>query len=210
MLTSQVEATGGALPYEAWLERSATLPECSRELAELAVLLLSRSRIDARPVPGLEDAPLQMHAGYRSREILAAVGYHTGVRRGPLRSGVVPLTDRRTELLFVTLDKSEGFHDRIAYHDYAVSDRRFHWQTQNSAGPNGKAGRRYLESRANGWAFQLFVRPTQADAYRVCGPLRLESPDDIGGDRPMNITWTLDVPLSPKLFAEFSVLRGQG
>ncbi len=91
-----------------------------------------------------------------------------------------------------------------------VSDRRFHWQTQNSAGPSCKAGRRYLESRDNGWAFQLFVRPTQADGYRVCGPLRLTSSDDIGGDRPMNITWTLDVPLWPKLFAEFSVLRGQG
>jgi hypothetical protein len=29
------------------------------------------------------------------------------------------------------------------------------------------------------------------------------------GDRPMNITWTLGIPLPPKLFAEFSVLRGQ-
>ncbi len=101
-----------------------------------------------------------------------------------------------------------SFSSNSAAADYAVSDRRFHWQTQNSAGPNSKAGRRYLESRDNGWAFQLFVRPTQADAYQVCGPLRLESPDGIGGDRPMNIKWTLDVPLSPKLFAEFSVLRG--
>jgi hypothetical protein len=40
----------------------------------------------------------------------------------------------------VTLDKSEGYHDRIAYHDYAISPERFHWQTQYSAGPDTPAG----------------------------------------------------------------------
>ena len=60
-------------------------------------------------------------------------------------------------ILFVTLDKSEGYHDRIAYHDYAVSAERFHWQTQNSAGPDTLSGQRYLESRTNGWQFQLFA-----------------------------------------------------
>jgi hypothetical protein len=42
-----------------------------------------------------------------------------------------------------------------------------------------------------------------------CGPVRLTSAEDIIGDRPMSVTWTLDVPLTPKLFTEFSVLRGQ-
>ena len=119
------------------------------------------------------------------------------------------MQDRRVELLFVTLDKSEGFHDRIAYHDYAVSPHRLHWQTQNSAGPHTKAGRRYIESATNGWTFQLFVRVRPSDPYRACGPVRLTSDDDVTGDRPMSITWTLGVPLPPKLFAEFSVLRGQ-
>jgi hypothetical protein len=36
----------------------------------------------------------------------------------------------------------------------------------------------------------------------------LASPEDISGDRPMSIEWTLEVPLPPKLFGEFSVLRG--
>jgi hypothetical protein len=175
----------------------------------LADVLIARSRLDARPVPGLEDAPLAIHARYRIREILAAVGYQTATRRGPMRSGVLPLSDRRVELLFVTLDKSSGFHDRIAYSDYAMSPSRFHWQTQNTAGPDTPAGRRYLESGSNGWRFQLFVRKTKADAYHPCGPVRLDSLDDVRGDRPMSIEWTLEVPLPPRLFAEFSVLRGQ-
>jgi hypothetical protein len=158
----------------------------------------------------MEDVPLQLHGSYRIREILTAVGFLTAERRTPFQAGVLGLRDRRTELLFVTLDKSSGFHDRIAYHDYAVSPTRFHWQTQNSAGPDTVSGRRYIESRTNGWTFQLFVRVTTAEPYRVCGPVYLASPEDVSGDRPMSIEWTLRVALPGRMFGELSVLRGQG
>jgi hypothetical protein len=129
----------------------------------------------------------------------------TALRRAPFQAGVLPLTGRKTELLFVTLDKSEGYHDRIAYRDYAVSAERFHWQTQNSAGPDTPGGRRYVESPTNGWQFQLFVRPRKGEAYRACGRVVLESAE---GDRPMSIVWKLEIPLPVRLFREFSVLRG--
>ena len=209
MLAYQIDSGRQPLAYEAMLARFAEHPACAEELGELANVLVARSRIEAQALPGLEDVPLQLHGAYRIREILTAVGYLTAERRTPFQAGVLALQDRRTELLFVTLDKSEGFHDRIAYHDYAVSPGRFHWQTQNTAGPNTKAGRRYIESATNGWTFQLFVRVNTSDPYRACGPVRITSAEDLTGDRPMNITWTLDVPLPPKLFAEFSVLRGQ-
>ena len=80
---------------------------------------------------------------------------------------MLPLQNRKVELLFVTLDKSEGFHDRIAYHDYAISTELFHWQSQNSAGPDTPAGRRYIESPNNGWSFQL----SSAEAKEI--PIRL-------------------------------------
>jgi len=110
------------------------------------------------------------------------------------------------ELLFVTLDKSEGFHDAIAYHDYAISADRFHWQSQNSAGPETAAGQRYLNSPANGWSFQIFIRRNQREPYRACGPLVLEK---ASGEKPMSIEWRMGVPLPVRLFQEFSVLRGQ-
>ena len=209
MLAYQIDSGRDALPYEAMLARFAKNPACAEELKELADILGARSRIEARAIPGLEDVPLQLHGAYRIREILTSVGYLTAERRVPFQAGVLALQDWSVELLFVTLDKSEGFHDRIAYHDYAVSPDRFHWQTQNSAGPHTKAGRRYLESRSNGWTFQLFVRVRTSDPYRACGPVRIVTADDITGDRPMSITWTLGVPLPPKLFGELSVLRGQ-
>ena len=174
------------------------------ELRELAALLQARTTLPAMPLPGMEDTPLVLHASYGIREVLTAVGWLTANRRNPFQAGVLALPARRTELLFVTLDKSEGYHDRIAYHDYAISAERFHWQTQNSAGPDTLAGRRYLHSAPEGWKYQLFVRVRKGDVYRACGPVLMESAE---GDRPMTIIWRLASPLPVKLFREFSVLR---
>ncbi len=194
-----------AAGHEAFAERLQRHPAIAAELVELAGLLQARSTLGARAVPGLEVTLLCLHAAYGAREVLTAVGWLTAARRAPFQAGVLPLTARKTELLFVTLDKSEGYHDRIAYRDYAISAERFHWQTQNSAGPDTPGGRRYLESASNGWQFQLFVRPRKGDAYRACGRVRLESAE---GDRPMSIVWKLEIALSARLFREFSVLRG--
>ena len=209
MLAYQVDSGRAPIPFQQFVERVTASPACADELGELAAVLAARTRIERRAVPGLRDAPLQLHGAYRSREILTAVGHQTATVRPFFGEGVLTLKSRMIQLLFVTLDKSQGFHSSIAYRDYAVSPGRFHWQSQNSAGPDTMGGRRYLESPANGWAFQLFVRVSVDDPYRACGPVRLASDDDVTGDRPMSITWTLEVPLPPKLFSDFSVLRGQ-
>lgn len=196
------EQKGGAASF---VNRLHSRPALADELLELTGLLQARCALPPTPVPGLEDTPLVLHAGYGIREVLTAVGWLTADRRTPFQAGVLALAARKTELLFVTLDKSEGYHDRIAYHDYAISAERFHWQTQNSAGPDTPAGRRYLEGVREGWQFQLFVRARKGAAYRACGPVLLESSE---GGRPMTIIWRLARPLPARLFREFSVLRG--
>lgn len=190
---------------DAFMQRLRRHPAIGSELVELSLLLQSRSTLGSTALPGLEDTPLRLHAAYGVREVLTAVGWLTASRRAPFQAGVLPLAARKTELLFVTLDKSEGYHDRIAYHDYAISTERFHWQTQNSAGPDTRAGRRYLENPDNGWSFQIFIRPRRGAPYRACGPVTLDSCE---GDRPMSITWRFARPLPVRLFREFSVLRG--
>jgi hypothetical protein len=212
MLAHQVIPGTQPLPWREFLAQLQALPTCCDELRQIADFLEPRSRLphSAGPIPGLEQFPLKLHAAYRIREILTAVGFQTERSRPAFREGVLRLGDLATEILLVTLDKSDALHARVAYHDYAISPSRFHWQTQNAAGPNTKAGRRYIESLTDGWAFQLFVRSTKEDPYRPCGPVRIQSPADITGDRPMNIEWTLDVPLPARMFSELSVLRGQG
>ena len=206
MLTYQIDASNDRVgSVEVFAERlSRHAPVCD-ELVELAGVLQVRSSLPQEAVPGLEDTPLCLHASYSAREILTAVGWLTSDRRTPFRAGVLPLDSRRTELLFVTLDKSEGFHDRIAYHDYAISAARFHWQTQSTARPDRGAGLRYVQSATNGWQYQLFVRTTKGAAYRACGRVTLESHE---GSQPMSIVWRLETPLPARLFREFSVLRG--
>ena len=206
MLAYQIEAGHAQLGSGAdFLARLVQFPELCAELGELAQALASRPLRPATPIPGLEDVPLSLHGSYGIREILTAVGWLHAERRTPLQAGVLALHDRQTELLFVTLDKREGYHERIAYRDYAISPERFHWQSQNAAGPATAAGRRYLQSPGNGWQFQLFVRTSKGAPYRACGPVLLE---DAQGSKPMSIHWRLQVPLPVRLYQEFSVLRG--
>ncbi|MEI7970681.1 MAG: DUF3427 domain-containing protein [Betaproteobacteria bacterium] len=206
MLAYQVDGAAARLGTgEAFAARIAAHAAQREELAELADVLQGRTVLRAQAVPGLEDLPLCLHAAYEIREILTAVGWLTPSRRSPFQAGVLALQDRQTELLFVTLDKSDGYHERIAYRDYALSPELFHWQSQNAAGPLTMVGRRYLESPQNGWTFQLFVRVSRDDPYRACGPVSLVHAE---GEKPMTIHWQLAVPLPVRLFQDFSVLRG--
>lgn len=206
MLVYQIDGRSDQLASpEEFMRRLRHHPAICEELQELTEMLQARTSLSADSLPGLADTPLCLHAAYTAREVLTAVGWLTALRRQPFQAGVLALHSRKTELLFVTLDKTEGYHHRIAYHDYAISADRFHWQTQNSAGSDTPMGRRYLEGHSEGWQFQLFVRPRKGDPYRACGPVSLESSE---GDRPMTIVWRLNVPLPIRLFREFSVLRG--
>jgi len=106
--------------------------------------------------------------------------------------------------MFVTLDKSSGYHETVNYQDYAISPGRFHWQTQNSAAPDTPMGKQYLGSPGNGWKYQLFIRAHRDAPYVACGPVTLK---ESAGARPMNMVWEL-TPLSARLSRQFSILRG--
>jgi hypothetical protein len=181
-------------------------PALRDELIELFDLLEEESTVTCQPLPEAPaDWPLTLHARYERREIQTAVGHLTPGSRPLFFEGCLPLPDLKIELMFVTLDKSEGFSERVQYHDYAISPERFHWQTQNRAGVNNATGRRYLDAPDNGWRFQLFVRENQESAYIALGPVTLEQAE---GDRPISITWRLTHPMPLEVFRRFSVLRG--
>jgi superfamily II DNA or RNA helicase/HKD family nuclease len=194
--------TFGGLEF---LRRLQTNPRMAEELKDVATWLDEASLLDPKPLPGAPDHwPLRLHGAYDIREILTAVGHATSAKRPMFREGVLPLKAEKIELLFVTLDKREGYHAGIAYHDYAISPDLFHWQTQNSAGPDTAAGKRYLESDQNGWQFQLFVREAKGLPYRALGPVKLVATE---GNRPMSVTWRLETSLPLAFMHRFSVIR---
>jgi len=188
-----------------FLDRLHAHPWMAEELKEVATWLDEATLLDSVPLPSAPAHwPLRLHAAYDIREILTAVGWLRPDRRAPFQSGVLPLADEKIELLFVTLDKRTGYHAGIAYHDYAISPELFHWQTQNTAGPDTPGGRRYLESDGNGWTFQLFVRGAKGFPYRALGRVRMVS---VEGDRPMSVTWALDSRLPAAMWKSFGILR---
>lgn len=181
-------------------------PALREELLEIVDWLEDETAISSHSLPDApSDWPLTLHARYGRREIQTAVGHLTPSARPLFNEGCLLLAGPQIELMFVTLDKREGFSERVQYHDYAISPERFHWQTQNRAGFDNATGRRYLDSRENGWRFQLFVREDQNSAYVALGPVVLESHE---GDRPISITWQLKHPMPIEIFRRFSVLRG--
>lgn len=191
-----------ALPNK-WLREMLASERLRQELNSVRVLLESQCRLLHRPVPGLESTRLCLHASYTPLEIGIEVGWFTEKRNAPITAGVLALNEIKTELFFVTLDKSEGFHENIAYQDCAISQTIFKWQTQNSAKPNSPVGRRYLESATNGWQFQLFVRVKKGDPFTALGPVELRSAE---GSGPMTIYWNLVCPMGAALFREFNAI----
>jgi len=191
---------------DAFLTLLTNNPAVLAELREVCDVLRERSSLEPLHLPATPSAwMLVLHGRYMRAEILAAVDYANALKRPLSDGGCLVLEPSKIELLFVTLDKSEGFAEHVQFKDYAVSPELFHWQTQNRAGPNNMTGRRYVESPGNGWTFQLFVREDRNAAYVAVGLVQLVSYE---GDRPISITWRLETPLPAELFRKFSVLRG--
>ncbi len=153
--------------------------------------------------------PLQLHARYRQDEILAALraGGASGIPR--LQGGVYFEPASNTDVLLVTLRKTEGnFSPTTMYRDYAISPSLFHWESQNSAHAGTEAGRRYVSGTSN---VVLFVREVQeqangvAEAYAFLGKVTLESWE---GERPMQVVWRLAHPMPGPLYAHATVAAG--
>jgi hypothetical protein len=79
-----------AAGHEAFLERMERSPSHRGRAGGAVCLLQARSTLGA-PVPGLEDTPLCLHAGYGAREVLTAVGWLTASRRVPFQAGTLSL-----------------------------------------------------------------------------------------------------------------------
>jgi len=143
--------------------------------------------------------PLKVHARYTRDQILAAFGLSTFDKKSSSREGVAVNKQLNTELLFINLIKSEeNFSPTTMYDDYAINETLFHWQSQNSAGPETSKGRSYIKHLRTGKVILLFVREKSKDefgntmGYVFVGEGKLK---DHYGAKPMNIKWELQEPL---------------
>ena len=119
-----------------------------------------------------------------------------------MREGVLHLPDIKVDVFFVTLHKTEKeYSPTTMYQDYAINDRLFHWQSQSTTSAESPTGRRYVEHEQNGYTVLLFGREYKsrnslAQPYSFLGPAHYVTHS---GNRPVNITWRLEHPLSARL-----------
>jgi superfamily II DNA or RNA helicase len=181
-----------------------------RELRELLAVLSDRCRRVTLPSP---DAALRTHATYTRFEVMAAFDERTkkgGVKK--TQTGVYPLKHLHTDLLFVTLEKSErGFTATTMYRDYPLSPSQFHWESQSSCHPGTPTGRRHIQTGHDHHHAILLVREAQKDDRGVAMPyVNLGEVRYLRhvGVRPMRIEWELATDMPAELYQHAKLAAG--
>jgi len=180
------------------------------EVKEIVNWLEAHVDIETRPIASVPaDVPLELYGCYSREEQLILFGRITAEKSVNAQSGVYRV-DNQTELLWVTLNKSDkDFSPSTQYEDYAINEKLFQWQSQNSAS-HDNAGCRYVLQLQNHQQFLLFVREQKKDAYGLTeayyclGPVHYVSSR---GDRPMTITWQMESAIPAKILEKAEKLR---
>jgi superfamily II DNA or RNA helicase/HKD family nuclease len=179
-------------------------PQVVAELSELFGVLDTRINHLHEPLTTHPDAPLQIHGRYSRIEILAAMGLGGDQAKiAAWQSGVYEARPANAELLAFTLDKSSGgFSPTTRYRDYAISRSLIHWESQSITREDSPTGLRYRHHERNGRTILLFTRLRSDDrSFWFLGPATYRGHT---GEKPMAITWELDVPLPGDLYAAFA------
>lgn len=154
----------------------------------------------------MSSQPLKLHSRYTREQILVAFGASTFKKQSSNREGVVNLGSKNTELLLVTLEKTEdNYSPTTMYNDYAVSEKIFHWQSQNSSKPEMGKGLSYITHKENGKYILLFVREKKSDEFgNTMSYVFLGAVNYIEhyGSKPMSIKWGLQVSIPPYIWKE--------
>jgi hypothetical protein len=113
------------------------------------------------------------------------------------------MKNERADLFAFTLDKTSGnFSPTTRYRDYAISRELVHWESQSITRAGSETGKRYQHHAKQDRHIMLFTRHSTDDrAFWFLGPATYVSHM---GEKPMAITWRLDVPLPGDLFALFA------
>lgn len=166
------------------------------ELLAVLAILINRIHHQEIDLELQQPTALKVHSRYTREQILAAMGASTFAAKSPSREGVLAISEQNLECLFVTLNKSEKqFSPTTMYHDYAISEHLFHWQSQNSARPERGRGLSYIEQQKQGKTVLLFVREQSKDENgRTMGFVNFGKVHYVShnGSQPMSITWRLE------------------
>jgi superfamily II DNA or RNA helicase len=187
-------------------------PAMREELIELLDALRERVRLDSRPLDPAGMVPIHSHATYGLYELIAAYGLINSGALRENREGVLWSETQRTDLFFITLNKSDDDYSATTrYQDYPISPTLFHWESQSRTATASPTGQRYINHAARGSQVVLFVRENRRDERDVSAPyLCLGYAHHVShqSDRPMQIVWELDRPMPAEIYQHAKVAAG--
>lgn len=197
-------------PFKDFKESFLRIRKCKPIFDEIIALLeYNQTRIDfIEEDPKLSfEFPLKLYSNYTKDQILLALDYQ---KPGDIREGVKYLPEKRLDLLFITLNKSEkDYSPTTMYNDYAINDRLFHWQSQSTTSESSNTGLRYINHAHTGNIILLFVREYKKTiAGNACPYTFLGSASYVkhDGSNPMNIVWELEKPMPAKYIKKMGKL----
>ncbi len=166
----------------------------------LDILRYNYDRIDFidKPVDFGFDCPLDLHCTYTRDQILAAMDF---MKPNTVREGVKYLPDKKADVLFVTLNKSDkDYSPTTMYNDYSINEVLFHWQSQSTTSDTSTTGQRYINHRKTGDRELIFVRECKNNKLGAAPYTFLGIADYVSheGSKPMNVVWKLREPIPAK------------
>ena len=175
------------------------------ELEEVISVIIDSVSVMEKQIKLPYKQPLRLHARYTRDQILSAFGLNTFEKKSSNREGTAENKDLKTELLFIDLLKSEeDFSPTTMYNDFAISERKFHWETQNSARPDKGKGLSYIQHKEEGKIILLFIREQKRNEYKNTNGYVFIGKADYQshyGSQPMSINWDLEEPIPPYLWS---------
>ncbi len=171
-------------------------PRMKKEIYELFLFLRDKIDFIAKEMNLPYESALKVHCTYTRRQALATLDSWSISSEGMYR-----IPNKKTMCLFVTLNKGNNYYSpTTSYHDYSISDKMFHWQSQNSTSDSSTVGRRYINHIAEGESILLFVRE-QKDGINGSVPFTLLGKANYvshTGNKPMSIIWKLEETIPAK------------
>ncbi|MBP1896882.1 DUF3427 domain-containing protein [Paenibacillus lactis] len=146
--------------------------------------------------------PLDLHCTYSTDQILAAFGFWNEDKAPAFREGVKYFEDKKTDIFFITLNKSDkDFSPSTLYEDYAINERLFHWQTQSRISEETNTAKRYIHHKQTGNRIALFVREYKEENNYTSPFVFLGEAEYVRheGNKPMSIVWRLKEEMPPEL-----------
>jgi superfamily II DNA or RNA helicase/HKD family nuclease len=191
--------------YPQLLDRLRGEPALVDEIGQVLRLGADLSRLAPGGLgEGLSDVPLHSHASYTRPEILAAFGLADEDRSARGRqAGVEWARSHGAVLLLVNLRKDAAdFSPTTMYRDYALGERRFHWESQNDTALHSRAGRELLDPATR---VALFVRESPSNDFGKGAPFLCLGrvhlvPGSVKGERPIAMVWELERPMPAAVY----------